>query len=115
MTAPNRQQVLTRKLPMTYSRDVVRVNIQKPGSGNIGAQTMTHIKSETRIESRADFVLEIDYDGLVRQLFGKAAYSKGGKAQLAGGLIRLTKRNEKIEKSTPMQHPVREGWAEVEP
>ena len=106
-----RQRILTRQLPFTRSTDVERVKIEKPWSH--GVQTMTHIKSEVRQDVLATFALEIDYDALVQTLFKRAAHSKGGKAQIASGLVRLVKTTEKIVKAERLEHPVRDGWTEV--
>jgi hypothetical protein len=107
----NRQTVLTRKLPFTREVPLERVKIESTTSPY--PSTMSHTKRDRVEECQADFVLEIDYDGLVRSLFNRAARSKGRKAQLASGLIRLVKRNEKIVRAQEREYPVREGWKEV--
>jgi hypothetical protein len=108
----NRKHVLTRRLPFIRSSDVERVKVEK--QVNDYRQTMTHIKSEVRQELLADFVLEIDYDALVSMLYKKAAHSRGGKAQIASGIVRLVRRNEEIVKAERLEHPLREGWGEVQ-
>ena len=104
----NRKHVLTRNLPFTRTVTLDKERIQSNNRGY--HQTMTHVTRDRVEECAADFVLEIDYDALVRTLFKKAAHSKGGKAQIASGLIRLVKRNEKLVRCQEREHPLPEGW-----
>jgi hypothetical protein len=107
----NRKTIWRRNLPFARSVDVDRVTIEK--AGTYGPMRMSFIKAETRQDVTADFELEIDLDALVARLFDGAAYSKGGRAQLAGGAVRLVRRNETVKSQEQRTHTPRDGWTET--